>query len=486
MSVIPWDLAADKAGQLGYNCGLHSARCLPVLMICSNHPLPPDSKRLAPRAGSDDANPPGQSPYGRAFWLSCMANMLVTVAIALLFRYADFVTLLGGSELQLGWIVGVGMLGSLVIRLVLGAGIDRYGPRLVWLGALAVFIFACFAHLGIDNCNGPTIYLLRIAFCSSIAGIFVASITFVSAGVPTIRMAELIGMLGTAAFVGIILGSQLGDLLLGTATIQRTQVVSMFLAAGALGCCSLLFAWLATAGHTRPLKRRLPPLVALLRRYHPGPVLLVTVVGGAAIGLPGTFLRTYTAELHISRIALFFSVYAVVVIVMRLSTRRLPERLGLEPMILLGLAAMAVSQFLFLTVRTEWQLAIPGFGYGLAHAVLMPAAIAATIRTFPARYRGLGTSLVLGMHDLGLLIGAPLAGMIVHYSGLVGLPGYPVMFSTVALLLVLVGIYYAVACRNGTPPVPRTVRGQRSHPRPRRRRTTRPAAKIEQPSDEAV
>ena len=43
-----------------------------------------------------------------------------------LFRYADFVTCLGGSEYELGWIVGVGMLGSIAMRIFQGVGIDRY------------------------------------------------------------------------------------------------------------------------------------------------------------------------------------------------------------------------------------------------------------------------------------------------------------------------------------------------------------------------
>jgi hypothetical protein len=63
--------------------------------------------------------------YGRVFWFSYAANLCIMVAITLLFRYADFVTLLGGDEFDLGWIVGVGMVGSLAMRCAQGVGIDR-------------------------------------------------------------------------------------------------------------------------------------------------------------------------------------------------------------------------------------------------------------------------------------------------------------------------------------------------------------------------
>ena len=42
---------------------------------------------------------------------------------SLLFRYADVVFFLGGSELLLGTIVGVGMIGSLAMRLAQGVGL---------------------------------------------------------------------------------------------------------------------------------------------------------------------------------------------------------------------------------------------------------------------------------------------------------------------------------------------------------------------------
>ena len=77
-----------------------------------------------------------ENPYGLPFWRAYLANIAVMVAIALLYRYADFVTLLGGTELHLGWIVGVGTIGSLLVRLFLGSAIDRYGPRLIWLSSL--------------------------------------------------------------------------------------------------------------------------------------------------------------------------------------------------------------------------------------------------------------------------------------------------------------------------------------------------------------
>ncbi|HEX3654688.1 MAG TPA: hypothetical protein VHV55_02720 [Pirellulales bacterium] len=79
---------------------------------------------------------------GRSFWLTYASNTSMMAAVSLLYRYSDFVFSLGGTELLLGVIVGLGMVGSVLMRAFQGAGVDRYGARRVWLGSAALFV-AC-------------------------------------------------------------------------------------------------------------------------------------------------------------------------------------------------------------------------------------------------------------------------------------------------------------------------------------------------------
>ncbi len=295
--------------------------------------------------------------------------------------------------------------------------------------------------------------------------------TFVSARGPNRRLAELVGMLGTAGFLGTVAGTLLGDLLVDSLVANRMQVVELFVAAGLLGVLALPLAWAATrerkGGQSRfvrstlravPAKRDCPPLSpslpTLLRRHNPGLVLIIGVAMGVGLGLPGTFLRTYAAGLGISRIGLFFLVYAVAAIITRVLTRRWPERFGPRRIILLGMAGMVASVLLFLMVRVEWQLIVPAIAFGCSHAVLFPSVVAAGSVTFPLEHRGLATVLVLATWDLGLLVGSPTAGAVLKYSPLVGLPPYPTMFVTMATLLAAIGLWYAAADQC-TPHAPR-------------------------------
>ena len=128
--------------------------------------------------------------YDRYFWLTYVANFFMVAAVSVLFRYSDFVTSLGGRDYHLGWIVGAGMVGSLTMRLFQGAGIDRYGPRVVWVASLLGFIASCLAHPTLTAHNGVGIYAWRIVMQTCIAGVYGASIAYVSARAPIERLFE--------------------------------------------------------------------------------------------------------------------------------------------------------------------------------------------------------------------------------------------------------------------------------------------------------
>jgi MFS family permease len=425
--------------------------------------------------------------------MAYVSSLLLSAAVSLLFRYADFITLLGGTEFHLGWIVGAGMIGSLAIRLLLGTWIDRYGARPLWLGSVVLFTVTCFAHLMITSHTGVAIYLLRFSYCCATAGMGGASMTFVSSRAPNERVGELVGMLGTGGFIGSVVGTLLGDLLFGSIAITFAQVAWMFVAAGLLGGLSLPFAWAATRTERSSLRiapftveegplartdqgsgvrgqgsERLnhqivkssnlqiskspnppdPSLLSLIYRYSPGVILAIGVAMGMGLGLPSTFLRTYAAELGIPRIGLFFVLYAVAAVLIRVPTRRWTERFGPRRIIMVGMAIMVASIAAFPLVHAEWQLALPAIGFGCAHAILWPALIATGSALFPRRHRGLATVLMLAAWDMGLLVASPIAGVILRCSRMTDLPPYPTMFLSIAGLLAMVGLWYAVAGRN--------------------------------------
>ena len=88
--------------------------------------------------------------------------------------------------------------------------------------------------------------------------------------------------------------------------ITVAMVQRMFLAAGAAAVVSLILTALATAG-SRPIKQKpRPPMLWLLKRYHPGAILLCAGAMGIGVMLPSTFLQPYAEQLDIHRVRTFF------------------------------------------------------------------------------------------------------------------------------------------------------------------------------------
>ena len=143
----------------------------------------------------------------------------------------------------------------------------------------------------------------------------------------------------------------------------------------------------------------------MLIRYNPGVILLVSVALGMALSVPGSFLRPFTVELGIPRMATFFTAYASTAFVARVVASRLCERLGLRRVIFLGIAILIAGLLLFLPVANVWQLLVPGVIFGIGHALVFPPLAALGSQSFPQRYRGLAIMLILAASDLGVLVG---------------------------------------------------------------------------------
>lgn len=372
----------------------------------------------------------GEAAFGTAFWLTYAANSSTMVAVSLLYRYGDFVSFLGGDEVNLGWIVAAGMVGSLVMRLAQGSGIDAYGPRRIWLWSSALFVASCAGHLLVTRVDTPFVYALRVLLQTSVSGFFGASITFISGRAPVARMAEVVGTLGTSGFIGMMIGTQVGDRLLNYARLDRHHIDRFFVVVTIVGVAGFVFSWLATRGNGARPKRRQPPILAVVRRYHPGAVLWAGAAAGFGLGLPTIFLTRFVAELHIPKLAVFFWVYAPTAFATRVLIRRLPQRWGVQPMLSWGMVSLALGILSFVPVKSEWQFAFPAMLIGIAHAFVFPAAVAGGSGAFPLRYRGVGTTLMLSMFDLGNLVGMPAVGEMLRWYHRLGWPEYPAMFVT--------------------------------------------------------
>lgn len=383
-------------------------------------------------------------PFGGSFWCAYVANTSLMLGVSLLFRYSDFVEHLGGSEYELGWIVGIGMVGAVVMRLVIGLCVDRYGAANTWIVSELGVILSLVGHLGVDGVNSLEIYGLRMLYATSLAGAFGSSIVFVSLRAPADQIGATIGALGSSGFIGMALGPMLGDYLFSLPGGGRTPVDRMFYCALVAACVALAATVVGrwTAGPHRRTSRRPVPLGWLLRRYHPGPVLLIGVAMGMGINMPFSFLRPFADRLGVDGTQTFFVMYSAVAFLSRVLGRKLPDRWGVRNTVTTGMIFLCLHLLAFLLVRSERGLMLPAVLGGIAHAFVFPAAMTAASTSFPNRYRGLATAWMLTMFDAGSMLGQPAIGSLLHFAERFGLPPYPTMFVVITTAIALVTSWY--------------------------------------------
>ena len=63
-------------------------------------------------------------------------------------------------------------------------------------------------------------------------------------------------------------------------------------------------------------------------------------------------------------------------------------------------------------------------------------------QSFPPKYRGIATTLMLMMFDIGMLVGQPMFGWTIEFARSMGLDEYAVAFSLLGAMLLLIAVLY--------------------------------------------
>lgn len=399
----------------------------------AEEPVEPDRPNPDKRSGSI---------YNRVFWLAYAANVSLVMANALTFRFAEFISWLGGTEETAGMIVSVGIIGALTVRLVLGQAIDNYGTRRLWMLGGTIYIASTSLFLVIEHLGWP-IYLARLGFAAGIATMFTCSMVHIQNLVPANRRTEIIGNLGSSGFVGMILGSQLGDWIFRSAPPGHLRFLVLFGGTVFLGLVYVGLVLTLTRGDVHKRSRPAPAVHRLIFRYWPGNVVLVAIMMGISITVTTIFLTRYATSLGmVNGVGTFFTGYAVTAFLFRVQTATWSRTIGRHRMIWLGLAGHCLGHGFLPFVTQEWHFLIPAVACGIGHALLFPAVVSLGAGAFPKEYRGSGTTITLGFIELGSALSAPVLGWIIDQGGEIG---FTRMFWISSVTALTIGVYYAIA-----------------------------------------
>jgi len=162
-------------------------------------------------------------------------------------------------------------------------------------------------------------------------------------------------------------------------------------------------------------------------------------------------LGGYTHAQHASLLALgvLLAVYDGAEVLLKPVFGSLADRVGARPVLLGGLLAFAATSAAFVLAGDPAWVGLARFGQGAAAAAFSPAAGVLVARLTPNTGQGRGFGRYGAWKGLGYTLGPVLGGV------LIAVGGYPLLFTTLALLGVVVA-GWALLVVPAVPPLPRT------------------------------
>ena len=277
--------------------------------------------------------------------------------------------------------------------------------------------------------------------------IFSSSLTYVTHLAPPGRRAEAIGTLGAAAFLGIVIGPYLGELVLSTSR-TRDEFETLFVGGAVLLLLPVSLVMLIRPAETEPGQGsiRLGEFLKTARRHWPGMVVMMQITFGLCVTVPFVFLTKFVDDTGLvdtgfSKVSLFFMCYAGWGLTLRIVFRRTPDRIGRRKVLLVGAVAMSLGMLSFLVVDPDHSMLIvvPALLCGTGHSLMYHTCTSLFLDSFPTDVRGAGSGLSMVALDIGSVGGAQLLGEVAHRFG------YDLLFVIVAGVALVAASIYAVS-----------------------------------------
>jgi MFS family permease len=393
------------------------------------------------RTGVDVAARTQHAPAtSRSIWSRGFVYIFV---INLAINMAQFMTMtlvpklavaLGASSVTVGVVSGMFAVTALSVRPVVGPATLRLRKNHLLAGTVGIILLAFVLYSVADDV--PVLMAARLLHGAGMGFLAPVMLALASENLPERRMASGIGIFSLGQAVATAAGPSIGLALLSVAGYRRT-----FLVGAALMAVTLVMALRVRSEPREGRPRWQFSRSTFVAREALVPAIVMFFLAGAYSGV-NAFIVLYGESVGVGGIGLFFTAYAVCVLVSRPVAGRIADRYGLSMviipgMLIFGAAFVAVS---YARSLTDFVVAgaISAFGYGICQ----PAIQTLSLMSVDRLRRGVaGNTNYMGV-DLGYLLMPVAAGWVVSLVEGQGAPiadAYSVMYR-VMVVPVLVGL----------------------------------------------
>ena len=375
---------------------------------------------------------------GVGFCISTVFYLLITTMA--LYAAEEF----NAGDAAAGLASSIFVIGAVSARLFAGAAADRLGRRRVTLVALVVFVLAGAAYFLADSL--AVLLVVRVLHGMSFGTAHTAVSAIAQSLIPSSRRAEGTGYFGASSTLATAVGPLIAVLLLRSAGgpgLFTTAVAGGVLALGGVLLMRVPRSEADPASGTRHRPRRLGAL--LEPRAIPIALFMLTV--GIAYSGVLAFLNSYAEQLDLtSAAAVFFLVYSVVVLALRLPIGRLQDVRGDNVVLYPAIVAFAAGLLVLAVAQSGTAFLLAAALMGAGWGTILSGAQAIAVASAPIQNVGKVIATFFVVLDTGVGLGPIALGL------LLGATDYRTMYLLLAALtLVSAVVYYFAHGRRSSP-----------------------------------
>ena len=347
-----------------------------------------------------------------------LANLCHTASFSAFFLLPLYVLEQGGSQGDIGMVMGIFSMASAVCRPWISSMIDRIGRKRSYTLGSILMLTAPLLYLGLHDPLGtyyPLFILLRLMHGVGLAICFTAVFTFMADILPQGRLNEGIGMFGISGLLGIALGPILAE-----ATLARYGFTGLFLVAGSLAATALLAHQPLQESHTRHTSTtdRHVSFFGLLKREKFIVVGLLSLMFGVGLAATGSFVAPLAEARGLGYISIYFFCYSGGAIAVRFVSGKLADEVGERTILPYGIFLYIAGILILPFTYSALLLCVAGALSGIGHGLLFPLLNTMAVRDEPGDLRGKATGIFTGGIDTGIFAGSLILGYIGDWFGL--------------------------------------------------------------------
>ncbi|MCU0339020.1 MAG: MFS transporter [Spirosomaceae bacterium] len=347
-------------------------------------------------------NPPSSSIYNLQFWLLCFSNFLFSASFSMMIpELPEHLSNMGGQE-YIGYIIALFTLTAGLARPFSGKVTDTigrvpvmaFGSIVCCIGALCYpFVHVVWAFL-----------LLRLLHGFSTGTKPTATAAYIADIVPENRRGEAAGMLGIFTATGMSIAPTMGSYI----TLWFGINTMFYLAAVfALLSIAILLNMKETLAEKRPF--RLGMLKIGWEDLFEPRVLAVFIVMFSvsfASGVILTLIPDLSKTLGIENKGLFFTVYTVASLAVRVFASKVSDTHGRVPVLLFSVVVLAIGMAILGFTQSEFGFWAAAILFGVSWGLNTPTLTAWTIDLSHPDFRGRALATMYIALEAGIGVGA--------------------------------------------------------------------------------